>query len=77
MTARHRKDTKTPSILQNAAMDLAMEVRGSSKHRSVCWTLAARGMEYRLLVPKEANTVGVLARFVRKPVDSSDVSNPF
>ncbi|KAG0413835.1 hypothetical protein HPB47_009020 [Ixodes persulcatus] len=60
-------------ILKNAAMDLAMEVRGSSKHRSVCWTLAARGMEYRLLVPKEANTVGVLARFVRKPVDSSDV----
>ncbi|KAH9376582.1 hypothetical protein HPB48_002535 [Haemaphysalis longicornis] len=59
-------------ILRDAALEFAMEVRGPSHHRSVCWTLTPWGMEYRLLLPTEATGVGVLARFVRSAVPGSD-----
>lgn len=61
----------------DAAMDFAMEVRGPSHHRSVCWTLTPWGMEYRLLLPSEATGVGVLARFVRFAVPGSDLCSVY
>ncbi|XP_077534296.1 uncharacterized protein LOC144146206 [Haemaphysalis longicornis] len=61
----------------DAALEFAMEVRGPSHHRSVCWTLTPWGMEYRLLLPTEATGVGVLARFVRSAVPGSDLCSVY
>ncbi|KAK8785910.1 hypothetical protein V5799_007718 [Amblyomma americanum] len=75
-------ETSVPNALRHltrrkyslsAALELGMEVRGTSHHRSVCWTLTPWGMEYRLLLPTEATGVGVLARFVRSAVTGADL----
>lgn len=66
--------TTSCDFFQVPAMDFATEVRGYSKHKSACWSLSPKGMEYRLLVTGEDNGVGVSARYVRKAVDMSDVS---
>ncbi|XP_075539677.1 uncharacterized protein LOC142574499 [Dermacentor variabilis] len=79
-------ETSVPNALRHltrrkyslsAALELAMEIRGTSRHRGVCWTLTPWGMEYRLLLPNEATGVGVLARFVRTAVSGSDLCTTY
>ncbi|XP_070390437.1 mucin-19-like isoform X2 [Dermacentor albipictus] len=79
-------ETSVPNALRHltrrkysltAALELAMEIRGMSRHRGVCWTLTPWGMEYRLLLPNEATGVGVLARFVRTAVSGSDLCTTY
>ncbi|KAL3244219.1 hypothetical protein MRX96_018846 [Rhipicephalus microplus] len=79
-------ETSVPNALRHltrrkysltAALELAMEIRGTSHHRGVCWTLTPWGMEYRLLLPTEATGVGVLARFVRSAVSGSDLCTTY
>ncbi|KAL1428631.1 hypothetical protein MTO96_002985 [Rhipicephalus appendiculatus] len=79
-------ETSVPNALRHltrrkysltAALELAMEIRGTSRHRGVCWTLTPWGMEYRLLLPTEATGVGVLARFVRSAVSGSDLCTTY